>query len=79
MPIFDQQMRQLLIPHGVYHPVWTANPNVILYAKASGLWLVNLSTGHTVEVVSGFLGSSEDDQFGFYGHRFMADEYSWVQ
>ncbi len=65
--------------YGVYHPTWTANPNVILYAKASGLWLVNLSTGHTVEVVSGLPGSSEDDQFGFYGHRFMADEYSWVQ
>ncbi|MHB1629105.1 MAG: TolB-like translocation protein [Bacilli bacterium] len=65
--------------HGVYHPQWTANPNMILYAKDSGLWLVDLSTGRTVKVVSGILGSSENDLFGFYGHRFMTDEYSWVQ
>ncbi len=67
------------VEHGVYHPQWTANPNMILYAKDSGLWLVDLSTGHTVEVVSGILGSSENDLFGFYGHRWMTDEYSWVQ
>ncbi len=65
--------------YGVYHPQWTANPNVILYAKNSGLWLVDLSTGRTVEVVSGIFGSSENDLFGFYGHRWMTDEYSWVQ
>ena len=64
--------------HGVYHPEWTANPNVILYAKGRGLWLVSLSAGRAVQVVSHVIGSSENDQFGFYGHRSMADEYSWI-
>ena len=65
--------------HGVYHPQWTAKPNVILYAKGSGLWLVDLSTGRTVEVVSGILDSSGNDLFGSYGHRWMTDEFDWVQ
>ena len=65
--------------HGVYHPQWTAKLNVILYAKNSGLWLVDLSTGRTVEVVSEILDSSGNDLFGSYGHRWMTDEFDWVQ
>lgn len=64
--------------YGIYRPEWTAHPDVILYAKGRGLWLVNMSAGQPIQVVCNVLGSTENDQFGFYGHRFLANEYAWV-
>ncbi len=64
--------------YGIYRPEWTAHPDVILYAKGGGLWLVNMSAGHPIQVVRNLLGSTENGQFGFYGHRFLGNEYVWV-